>query len=77
MQVTIGKCFQYVPESKKNLPLETDDSPTIQESLHWKSQMKTMLIIFFDVKGIMHFELIPRGQDSQSSLLFGNTEAIT
>jgi hypothetical protein len=38
-----------------------------------KSQMKTMLINFFDTEGFVHFEFIPHGQ---LSLLRGNTAAV-
>jgi hypothetical protein len=39
-----------------------------------KSQVKAMLFIFFNIKGIVHFEYITQGH-SQPSLLCGNIGA--
>jgi hypothetical protein len=30
-----------------------------------KSQMKTMLITFFDIKGVAHLQFIPQGQSTK------------
>jgi len=32
-----------------------------------------MLLTFFDITGIVHYEFVPPGQTSQPSLLFGST----
>jgi histone-lysine N-methyltransferase SETMAR len=47
-------CFQYDPETKR-------------QSMQWKTsvsqaQVKTMLICFFDHKGIFHFEFLEQGR---------------
>jgi hypothetical protein len=42
------------------------------------SQMKAMLITFFDIKDIFHLEFIPQGQTvNQAYQVCSNTEAVT
>jgi hypothetical protein len=53
--------------------MDTANIPTTARMM--KSQMKTMLITFFDSKGTIHFEFIPYGQ-STKLILCGNTEVI-
>jgi len=33
------------------------------KKFHWsKSRVKTMLLTFFDIRGIVHYEFVPTGQ---------------
>jgi hypothetical protein len=53
-------CFQYDSYSKQpNLQWKQPMCPQTKEVFMLKSQMKTMLITFFDIKDIVHFEFIP------------------
>jgi len=38
-----------------------------------KSRVKTMLLTFFGIRGIVHYEFVPAGQTINLSLLFGST----
>jgi hypothetical protein len=66
----------------------TDDPETKQQSSQWKSpnslrpekkgetgQVKNMLIILFDIKGIVHKDFVLAGQTVVRVALFGSEEA--
>jgi len=47
--------------------------PTTKKFRRSKSRVKTMLLTFFDTRGIVHYEFVPTRTNSQLSLLFGST----
>jgi histone-lysine N-methyltransferase SETMAR len=55
-------CFQYNPETKRqNMEWRSTNSPGQKKIRLQKSGLKTMLIVFFDIRGIIHKECIPQG----------------
>lgn len=54
--------FQYDPETKRqSLQWKTPSSPRPKKARMSKSRVKTMLIVFFDHRGIVHHEFVPEG----------------
>lgn len=55
--------FQYDPESKRqSAEWHTTSSPRQKKARMSKSRVKSMLIVFFYAKGIVHHEFVPPGQ---------------
>jgi len=55
--------YGYDPETKQMYSQsKTASSPQPKKARQVKSNVKTMLIAFFDIDGLVHHEYIPRGQ---------------
>ena len=55
--------YQDDPETKRQIAQwETANSPRPKKFRQSKSRVKTMLLTFFDIRGIVHYEFVPTGQ---------------
>jgi len=55
--------YQYDPEMKRqSAQWKTANSPQPTKFHQPKSRAKIMLLTFFDIRGIVHYELLPTGQ---------------
>jgi len=55
--------YGYDPETKQmSSQWSTSSSPRPKEARQVKSNIKTMLIAFFDIDGLVHHEFVPTGQ---------------
>lgn len=55
--------YAYDPETKQqSSQWKSPSSPRPQKARQSRSSLKTMLIIFFDIRGIVHREFLPEGQ---------------
>jgi len=65
-------CYDYDPESKQaSSQWKTPRSPRPKKIRHVRSNVKTMLICFFDIQGIVHREFVPRGQTVNQEFYLG------
>ncbi|UYV81463.1 hypothetical protein LAZ67_20001259 [Cordylochernes scorpioides] len=60
--------FEYDPESKRqSCAWHTKSSPRPKKARMSKSRIKTMIIVFFDIRGIVHCEFLTQGQTVNSA----------
>ena len=55
--------YQYDPETKwQSAQWKTANSPRPKKFCQSKLRVKTKLLTFFDIRGIVHYEFVPTGQ---------------
>jgi histone-lysine N-methyltransferase SETMAR len=60
--------YEYEPDTKQQFSQwKSPNSPRLKKVRQVKSKVKTMLIIFFDIKGIVHNEFVLAGQTINSA----------
>ena len=56
-------CFQYDPQTKRqSAKWRSTGTPPSKKVRRQPSTTKTMIMVFFDTRGIVHHELVPQGQ---------------
>ena len=67
VQIIMGNetwVYGYDPETKRqSLQWKSADYPRPKKACQVQSKVKVMLIVFFDMEGIVHYEHIPQGQN--------------
>ena len=61
--------YQYDPETKRqSAQWKTANSPRPKKFCQSKSRVKTMLLTFFYIKGIVHYEFVQNGQSTKFTI---------
>lgn len=65
-------CFAYDPETKRqSSEWVGPNSPKAKKLRFQKSRVKTMLVAFFDCRGMIHREFVPEGQTVNATFYMG------
>ena len=55
--------FQYDPESKRqSMHWKIPSSPRQKKARQNKSKLKVLMIVFFEIRGIVHVDWVPEGE---------------
>jgi len=55
--------FQYDPETKRqSMHWKSPQSPRKKKARMSKSKFKAILIVFFDIRGVIYIDWVPEGQ---------------
>jgi hypothetical protein len=69
--------FQYDSEDKQqSFQWKHPTSPQPKKFCMSKSQMKAMVITFFDIEGFVHFEFIPQSQTVNQAYYVGRLKRL-
>ena len=55
-------CYGYDPETKQQSSQRKNASSPRQKGAASQIKCENLLICFFDIKGLIHFEFVPQGQ---------------
>jgi hypothetical protein len=61
--------YRYDPKNKQSSQWKSPGCPRPKKARKSRSTTKSMLIVFFDIRGIVHYELAPEGQTMNTRVL--------
>jgi len=61
--------FQYDPQTKRqSMQWQTPSSPRLKKARMSRSKIKSMLVVLFDCRGVVHHEFVPPNQTVNQTL---------